>query len=234
MPDSPAMSIRSPTVTTLALVGILALASAASAGALGLVANGDCEETSDDPRSIPHWTRDGRAGHVLQVPGIGTGTSTACVLVGPATIRSAQLLPVSEGTLLNLRADVFEARDDAAQEIVCCDEDWDSVVVVEFVDATGGAILSLRFHCDEYEASQDLDLDSRPDGGTCDAVTGARTMVVPTPSHLIPKYRDPIVVPTGASHARVMLGGSLVTEPALLVGVSTPTSVTVFDNVDLQ
>lgn len=213
--------------TTIA-VCILAFALVPFAdAATNRVANGDFETGPDDPRVIPGWNADGSM--AFRARELGVGGSTAALLVGVATLRGTTF-SVSTGESLTFDADVFEMRDDTDGRPGFR---GDSVVALTFRTASGSSPLTLEFHCDAYVDLVDNGVVDESD--TCTARDGFVHIAVPnpaiacgpTPTPECRKYRDPIVVPTGVTHAVVALGGS----PALDLVVSSPTSLTAFDNV---
>lgn len=225
---------RTASAPILAIV-VLALVAAQAVAATNRIVNPDFETAGSRPTVIPGWMK--ISGTSARVENQGVDDSAAAILEGPAVIQSADLFVVTPGESLNFSAFVAEMRDDTDGR-----PNWrgDSVVAIEFVAANGGSMLQLEFHCDAYVDL--LDNDALDQSDTCTRSDGFVNMTVPQPAiNCAPthaecmKYNRTIVVPSNAVRARVLLGGDLATDtidPIVTgIGVSSPTSITKFDNV---
>lgn len=212
---------------------LLALAPGFATAVANRVLNPDFEAGSG-VGPIPAWSADGS--HAYRAPLLGESQSSGALLVGIATLRSANAFGVAGGESLVFEADVWEARDDADDRTTVVR--GDSVAVLTFRDPSGIAPLTLEFHCDAYV---DLLDDGALDGSdTCTASDGYVSMTVPngaigcgtSPLPECLKYRQALVVPATATRASVALGGSIARDGTPDgPGVTTPTSLTLFDNI---
>ncbi|HUR69741.1 MAG TPA: hypothetical protein VM370_10900 [Candidatus Thermoplasmatota archaeon] len=218
-------------LTTLFALGLTGIATATT----NRVANGDFETAGATPSDIPGWSR--LTGTATR-GNLGVNAGGGLILQGPASVRSADLIAVTGGETLNLSFDVQERgdRNDADPRAR-----GDSVLAVEFVDAAGHSMSQLEYHCDAY--FDYLDNNIRDASSTCTSTTGymhvksgATTLACVLSNKECLKYAMPIVVPAGATFARILLGGSLAADqidPITGAGIVSPTSLTTFDNVVL-
>lgn len=245
--------------STLAIV-LMTLASAplAQGDTLGRILNGDCEEVGDDPTIIPSWTRDSPRPTSARLDGRGVDGSDACLVIGTTVLRSTPFT-VTAGEELLLEFDVNELRgddfdqDDGDGGDLDDHMDADSVLALQFFDVDGRILYTLDIHCDEYVFFHDGDGDAIPAGedasetpDTCTQDSGYHRIVIPDrnatggPGNFEPtgKYADPIIVPAGALYGQILIAGDLVSEtldPTITqVGASTPTSITLFDNIEID
>lgn len=215
----------------LLIILLLALAPGIATALTNRILNPDFE-AGTDPLAIPDWNDDGST--TLRAPLLGESQSTGALLVGLATLRTANTFGVNGGETLSFRADVWEARDDADDRSTIVR--GDSVAALAFRTPTGTSLLQLEFHCDAYVDLRDDDALNGSD--SCTAGDGYVTMSVPDASITCGasaeclKYSQGIVVPASATRASVQLGGSAARDgTASGPGITTPTSLTLFDNV---